>query len=383
MGLESLVRSVRRGVGVAALGVASLVSMDALAPRSAAADVVVPTVAATAGQHGSNWQSDLRVANPYDKTISYTLVFTERGQSMSASDARVSSTLGPNQVLFYPDAYHVGYPGRSGVARVLVQMDTDPTTGQKFPDPVVDATVFNDAGAGAEFGQAADVYTLAQVEGMTGTYRLIVGKDGTRTNPAIVTGSQGATFTVTARSAAGGDPLATQTITLPANGYFQWSGNPDGVAALMGAAVPANSTLDFALTSGSGLPSDTVTNNLTNDSFFKTATKYTQITPTIVGLDYDHNGTVDNPVTPGGQVLEKVINVSCSAPFPFEAWLIAQPPGSYSYVGSNIPPGMGVEPGTGKIVYSPPCSTSGSTFTPAFMISGGTTSVTGQFRVTQ
>lgn len=270
------------------------------------------------------------------------------------------------------------------MARVLVQMDTDPGTGQKYPDPVVDATVFNDAGAGAEFGQAADIYTLAQVEGATGTYRLIVGKDGTRTNPAFVTGSQGVTFTVTARGPAGGDPVATQTITLPANGYFQWSGTPDGVAALMGTAVPANSTLDYVITQGSGLASDTVTNNLTNDSFFKTATKYTPITPTITGIDWNGDGIPDDVDADHNGVLDTVINVSCSAPFAYQASLITQPPGSYSYVGSNMPAGMSLVQGTGQIVYTPPCSTMGSTFRPNFFVTANSTQLLiAQFHVTQ
>ena len=94
-----------------------------LAARDARADVVVPTVAAKTGQHGSNWQSDLKLTNPYNETISYTLVFTPRGQSMSDSDPRVASTLGPNETQVLPDAYHVGFPNQSGVARVLIQMN--------------------------------------------------------------------------------------------------------------------------------------------------------------------------------------------------------------------------------------------------------------------
>jgi len=244
--------------------------------RSAKADVIVPTVAATAGQHGSNWQSDLRIHNPYNQAISFSLIFTERGQSMSASDPAVGYILGPNMTVVFPDAYHVGFPGRSGVARVLVKMDYDASNNKPYPDPVVDPAVFNDAGDGAEFGQSPAVYTAAQLEAATGTSRLIVGKEGERTNPGFTTGGQGATATITAYGPAGGNAIATKTITLPPDGYFQWSGTPDGVAALLGAAVPANSTLDVAITQGSGVPSATIVNNITNDSRWKDFQPYTQ-----------------------------------------------------------------------------------------------------------
>ncbi|MDA8116180.1 MAG: hypothetical protein M0000_02130 [Actinomycetota bacterium] len=112
-----------RNVALAGAALGTAFGLEGLVARSAGADVIVPTVAATAGQHGSNWQSDLRVANPYSETISYTLVFTERGQSMSAADARVSATLGPNEVRFYPDGLvdpadpprdYEGRPGPAG-----------------------------------------------------------------------------------------------------------------------------------------------------------------------------------------------------------------------------------------------------------------------------
>jgi len=365
------------GVGAAMAG--------GLAARDARADVVVSTVAATKGQHGSNWQSDLKLTNPYTETISYTLVFTPRGQSMSDGDPRVAYTLGPNETQVLSDAYHVGFPGQSGVARVLVQMDNDPNTGQKYPNPVVDPAVFNDAGNGAEFGQSPAVYTVEQLEAANGTYRAIVGKEGERTNPAFTTGSLGATVTVTARGPAGGDPLATQTVTLGPNGYFQWSGNPDGVAALMGTAIPANSTLDYVV-EGTAIPDITITNNVTNDSRWKDATKYTQITPTILGIDWNNDGVADDVDADHNGVLDTVINVSCSAPFPWQGKLITQPSGSYSYVAADLPQGMGIDQGTGQIGYQPPCSTFFSSFTPRFYAMGNgqqTPIITAVFNVTR
>jgi len=260
--LEQRIKGAARSLGLAAGLVASTIGFT----TKAGADQVIPVVAAAPGLYDSQWASDAKLHNPHAETIYGDLVFTPRGESKNGNSVRIPFSLGPNETLFEEDVYSLAY-GDPGAARVDVEMATDPDTQQPYPDPIVDAAIYNDTGDG-EFGQSPTIYHDEELETANGTYRMTIGKLGERTNLGITTGSQGATITWTAYGPAGNKNGSSITNTYSANAFHQHYGNPDGVTVLLGSQVE-NTTLEARIDEGSAIVSLSTNNNETNDSRWK------------------------------------------------------------------------------------------------------------------
>jgi len=378
--MERFIRNqVVRSIGLAAgLVVGTLGSQ-------ARADQVLPVVAATPGAHGSQWASDLKLHNPYEDAVFFDLVYTPRGDSKGDASVRIPMSVGPNQTTIVEDAYHLGYPGQDGAARVDIEMATDPETQQAYPDPIVDVAVYNNEGSGREYGQSPTVYGASALEDAIGTCRMTIGKATERTNLGVTTGSAGATIQWDAYDPSGLKRDDTVVLDYPASSFTQHYGTPDGVAALFGTPQLENSALEATILNGSAAISLTTNNNYTNDSRWRDFRAYEATTTgqlRVVGIDRDGDGIADWIDADGDQVLDGPYNVGCTAPFPWEGTLIVDPAGEHTFFASNMPQGMGLDQGSGAILYNPPCSDAGQTFRPTFWVSGpDSIGVVAQYRV--
>jgi len=384
MGLERLVQNkAARAIGLAVSLAASTLGLGARAD----ADQVVPVVAATAGAHGSQWASDLKLHNPYGEAVFFDLVYTPRGESKGEASVRIPMSVGPNQTLVIEDAYHHGFPSQSGAARVDIEMAENPDTQAPYPDLIVDAAVFNNEGEGREYGQSPTVFNTADLESAIGAYRMTIGKATERTNLAITTGNQGATVQWDAYDPAGQKRDDTVIMDYPANSFTQHYSDgiyPDGVTTLFRAEQLPNSALEATILSGSAAISLTTNNNASNDSRWKDFRNYeaTSTEPRIVGIDRDGDGIADWVDADEDNVLDGPYNVSCSAPFAWEGTLIVSPPGDYTFFGSGLPQGMVLLAGSGEVHYDPPCSDAGQMLSAGFYVNGMTSVMDTTWRVT-
>jgi len=378
MGFLSRFREKTKTLTLPMLLAAATTVGGALAARTARADEIVPIVAHLTGLNESVWRSDVGVYNPFSYQVTVDFYATPRGESADPDASPVlTRVLDPHTTLDLEDVYAQIHGSASGADRLRLQFhDADGNLVANLP---VSASTYNQAGPGEEFGLREVVFDPATGYEAAGTTLVAqLSKDGYRDGIIINTGDDGATIQYTYRNAAGGNET-TVTKTYGPDMTYQHTDNAQG---LLGFAPEANGSLEALITDGSARVALTHNNNQTNDPAWDQMSVKPSAEPQIVGIDYDGDGIADNVDANHDGILDNTINASCTAPFPYKMNLIVSPSGTYNYFGTGVPQGMGVDSGTGQIVYDPPCSDAGQTFTPAFYVNGMTTSVETTFRVT-
>ena len=193
----------------------------------------------------------------------------------------------------------------------------------------------------------------------------------------VTTGADGATIHWTLVDAATGQVSETDVSYGP-NTTVQYT---QGVGQLFGTTPGPGSYLTARIDNGQAMAYLSRNNNTTSDGAWDAFER--KIIARIIGLDTNMDGRVDIIDADGDHVLDTVVGVACNDPYGArEFQLIAESPLAHpNYFGSGLPAGMGVDAGTGVIIYDPPCSDAGQYFTPVFGISGMTDGMTIQFRV--
>ena len=349
--------------GAASLGVGGV----------AADELAVLSAARVHGAQNSDWNDRQLFRNPTGLPLTGRLYLTERGASFNpATDPVYVYALPAGTTLILDGLYAQLKPGVNGAGTLRLV----PDEGQAAP---LWRTTMYDKVGDQEFGASATPFD-PDVDGYHAagqTLGTVLSPDGYRDNPHVQSGPDGLVGTWVYTGPAGGEQTLKPESIAP-NTTKQYT---NGVTELLGFAPAPGGQLDLRITGGEGRAYLTRMNNASNDpaydEFSVTATQ-----PRIVGIDYNHDGVADNVDADGNGVLDNVINASCTAPFPYKMDLIVSPAGTYNYFGTGMPAGMGVDSGTGQIVYDPPCSNAGQTFTPAFYVNGMTTSMETTFRVT-
>lgn len=343
-----MIKRVKKALAIGTLGLTALVG------GVAKADVIVPIVGSVRGAQNSVFKSDLKLYNPTDSTISGTIILTERNNAQSSDNPSLAYTLGPRQTLTWENIYDAIKPGAEGAGRLIIVPDAG-------IDPLVSTNTYTKLENGGELGQVPTPFTPEELYSNT-TLAGIVQKAGQRHNSFIMTGPAGATVEYTARNPANGQTFTTSATYAP-NATYQ----------LIGGAIPNlphNSSLEVKIISGSARYAGNNVDNTTNQGAWEDYKAISTTVPKITGIDRDGDGDVDMPDANGDNVIDGVINVSCTTPFPWEGTLVVEPKGNYNFTGHNLPQGMTYTQDKGKITYSPPCTTQGSNFTPGFTVTG-------------
>jgi hypothetical protein len=354
---------------------ASLLMALALVGTSpVSADVIVPIVAHLNGAQKSVWRSDVKLYNSTDKPVTVSITATPRGQLARTSDGITSRTVAAGQLLVLEDVESILHGEGTWADRLRLHFtDAD---GAPVGNLLVRATVYEEAAPGNEFGTCVQTFdpdadpTQAPTDGYSplGTILgTVLGKANERDGIIVSTGPNGATVKWIYKNSARTSTTAG-IVTYGADMTFQYTG---GVAELLGFTPDPNGTLSATVAIGSARVAVTHNNNTTNCPNWDQMTPIPRSAgPRILGIDWNHDGVVDDPVDESGDVVIP-IGVSCSAPFPWEGWLLVEPKGSYSYFADSMPQGMGLAQGSGQIVYMPPCSTFGSSYIAGFTASDG------------
>jgi hypothetical protein len=198
----------------------------------------------------------------------------------------VPFALAEGAVSVYEDVYAVAHPGGSGADRVLVKVDSDPSTSSPFPLPVVESVTYNLAGDGGEFGQKPSVVWSDSWYPTGTTLDGVLGKSGERDGLLVLTGEQPVTIEWPFADASGGGS-ATVSRSYGGNMTFQYTG---GVSELLGFQPAANGTLSAKITAGKARVALTHNNNRTNDSYWSDLVRRlpeSHYRPAF-GVDYGH-----------------------------------------------------------------------------------------------
>ena len=352
--------------GAASLGVGGV----------AADELAVLSAARVHGAQNSDWNDRQLFRNPTGLPLTGRLYLTERGASFNpATDPVYVYALPAGTTLILDGLYAQLKPGVNGAGTLRLV----PDEGQAAP---LWRTTMYDKVGDQEFGASATPFD-PDVDGYHAagqTLGTVLSPDGYRDNPHVQSGPDGLVGTWVYTGPAGGEQTLKPESIAP-NTTKQYT---NGVTELLGFAPAPGGQLDLRITGGEGRAYLTRMNNASNDpaydEFSVTATQ-----PRITGIDWNNDGIADWVDADHNGILDGSVAVGCSAPYPWQGRIIVQPSSAATFVGADLPQGMGVEPGTGKILYSPPCSTAGSSFTPRFyaMENGQQTPlITTTFRVT-
>jgi hypothetical protein len=212
----------------------------------------IPVVGSIPGNFGSFFKTSVQLLNPGASTSTGRLVFHPAGTSGQPTDPSQSWTLGPGQIVSYPD---VGTAlGQSGLGSVDVYV------GEGQPLPVVITRIFNDAGAGGTSGFTEPFFRTSDVPDH-GSGFLIGPSDVAqfRYNIGIRTLDSPVSVTATVRDAAG-NVLHSVTNTYAENLFVQTSST-----AFLGFSLGNDESIEIAFTGGGLIAYGATIDNVSND----------------------------------------------------------------------------------------------------------------------
>jgi PKD repeat protein len=246
---------------------------------------IVPNSLNTPGLFGSQWGFDMKLYNPTDDTIEGEFVNTPRGASMGPDDPALPYSIPPHQVLVMDDFYSLVHPEGSGADRVLVTV-----TAGSAP-PLVEGVMKSVLSDGGEYSQSPTVVETTKLWPAGTELAAILGKDGERDSPYIMTGPDGVTIDYTYRDSSGGN-LTTVTKKYGPDKTLQHTG---GVKEILGFQPTANASLEATITAGSAWIALAHINNTTNAPRWfdfavvppagSTTPRVDQIVPVVLNLD--------------------------------------------------------------------------------------------------
>lgn len=237
---------------------------------SAVGDVVtgyLPVVGSTTGGFGSNFKTSVQLLNPSTTaTMSGRLIFHRAGTSGSLNDPSSSFTVGPGEVVAYPDV--VAAMGQAGLGSIDIVM---PAGAQL---PIFLTRIFNDAGSAGTAGFFEDLVS-PDFTG-AGSRILSAGTQGflvtpieparTRLNIGVRSLSSGATLVLQLENTAGQIVAAAPRTYQP-----NWFEQVD-TGTLFGIQIGANQKVRITISAGSAIVYGATTDNVTNDPSVQFAT---------------------------------------------------------------------------------------------------------------
>ncbi len=224
---------------------------------------VIAAAGAVAGSNGSFFRTSVQLTNADDSPIAGKLVFHPAGASASAGDPSTTFSLPAYGTVSFPDL--VAAMGVSG----LGSLDVVSTSGG--PGPLVTARVFDDQGANGTKGFTEDVVTPAGALISSESVSLAIPSDlaNFRVNVGVRSLSIGAQLFGRIYDAAGNHVANTPSKTYPADYFEQVS-----LATFLGSTPPpAGGSVLIYNTSGNSIVYFSTTDNRTNDSSIKFATR--------------------------------------------------------------------------------------------------------------
>lgn len=221
-------------------------------------DRVIPAAGSTPGAFGSFFRTGVQLSNPWSEAVSGRFVYHPAGVPGSSSDPSLSFTVAPDATVSYDDLVETMGQGGLGTLDVVVPVDSNL--------PVIVARVYNDAGADGSSGfneEAMDPTGFQDSRILfAGSTSLLVGPPNATTlryNIGVRTLLSGAVVTYRVRDASG-VIVGTVTKTYQPTFYEQQS-----AATLLGAPLPANSSIEVSVSSGSAIVYGATVDNVTND----------------------------------------------------------------------------------------------------------------------
>jgi hypothetical protein len=208
-------------------------------------DAVVPVVGSTRGAAGSNFKTELQLANPGDTRMEGWIVL-QPGVIARRYD------LAPRATLSFADI--VADLGTTGLLSLDLYADSGAV-------PTVVARAYDDQPEGTT-GVTVPAVRAAEVLARNDVAALIVPRDLTlyRFNIGVRTLDTGATIQMTVRDSAGSERHYAD-LTLPANHFAQQPGE-----TFVGTALRADDSIEVRLAAGSAIVYATTVDNRTNDS---------------------------------------------------------------------------------------------------------------------
>jgi len=201
-------------------------------------EVVVPIVARTAGQAGTDWVSDLRVLNGGTTDLSLTLEYRPE-QGSAGGPASTGVTLGPAAVLAVDDLLAEAFDVTSGSGSLRVAVGGEPAP------LLVTSRTYNQTDLGT-YGQFVGGVT----GGLDGTAYLahLDSSDDFRTNVGFCEVSGGSVLLLYTLRAGDGEVLGSRTVSLGPYEVLQ----VNDVFEAVGAAPATNAWLEVARVNGAG-----------------------------------------------------------------------------------------------------------------------------------
>jgi len=237
--------------------------LSASGPATERTERVIPVVGSVQGNQGSNFKTGLQVFNPSDESVEYLLVFRRAGVAGSATDTVRSLTVAAKNTERFPDI--VASMSESG----LGSLDVIVPDGKAIP--VINARVFNDAGAAGASGLSEEgieiplpgdspLGSAVLWRGVTGYLIMPLNQGSTRYNVGIRTLGAGATVMIRTRNMAG-VVLATVNRTYPPHYFIQTD-----VASFTGTtSFSGSDSIEITIIYGSAIVYGASTDNTTND----------------------------------------------------------------------------------------------------------------------
>jgi hypothetical protein len=237
-----------------------LAGAAALASTPARADQVLGTVAHVTGR-GNQFRTDVKALNIRASVpVSGVMVFTPYGKAMSSADPKVPFVMNPGvvrvfsdiSILAHPDLHDA--PDLSYADHVTVVMDTDPNTGKKFPNAILQASVYTPVTVNGQLGRLSlSVPAFAPEEfGKVGIrFALISGNSHQRFNMQFISYNGPAQIQVTVREQDGSNPR-NNTIDIAADTTVQYN---DGEAPF--GHLSPYSSIEYLVLSGNVIPTGT------------------------------------------------------------------------------------------------------------------------------
>lgn len=222
---------------------------------------VLPVVGSVAGSFGSQFRTTIQLTNPTNATINGRFVFHPINTTGSDSDPDELYTLTAHKsVLLHPIETIFGTTGVGSID--VITFGTAP--------PVISTRVFNDTGATGTSGFSEDAVAVENALGIdqTGYVTLPDDLDNYRMNIGIRTLAAGATLSIT-YSQLSGATIASKTLSLGPNRLTQVP-----VQDFTGSAPAADASIAIKVTAGNAIIYSTTTDNRTNDSALKYASRH-------------------------------------------------------------------------------------------------------------